>query len=476
MQTAQSDDWRPGFAKRAQNFSEVCATAETWRWSPGETIARVAGAVLKGTPTLTIPQRMTLLLYVEHLNQDRLEQDIACVWPSTALIAEYLGCSQSQARANRRALEAAGYLVRDYTKANRPAGIEAYDLRPLMARLGELEGVDDAIREGMEARRAAYSENVVFVTRYSARAPESRRLEQSQENFRSSVREKDAATPRHGSDSRPASPPGTGKDRPDSGRRPAGGQASALGSPGGASGFGSARPDPKVQAEMVRQELRSAAKLCPRLAPLVTPALLANPLSPTPEDLARVAAAAADILPNPERNNDQTAVWGWRKHGARVLVMLAIAVEDPEVRSPCGYFGKLTGADGAALDLRINLGRLLKARGDVPAPEPDPAPSAADGEAQARRLAEDLVAPPGTEDPKWQAIAVELKAILRDGKFGSWFGRVGFGGLTDGILYLSTPSGVAVDRIKADFIPDIIEAAARADAFVERVVITLRKP
>jgi hypothetical protein len=132
MQIAHSKEWRPGFAKRADNFSDVCAQAERWRWSPGESIARVAGAVLKGTPTLTIPQRMTLLLYVEHLNQERLEQGTASVWPSTHLVARYLGCSESQARANRRALEAAGFLVRDYTRANRPAGVEAYDLRPLM--------------------------------------------------------------------------------------------------------------------------------------------------------------------------------------------------------------------------------------------------------------------------------------------------------------------------------------------------------
>src|ERR1700677_993537 len=165
MQTAQSNDWRPGFAKRADNFDEVCAKAEAWRWRPGDSIARVAAAVLKGTPMLTTPQRLTLLLYVEHLNQDRLEQDIACVWPSTGLIAEYLGCSESQARANRKALEAAGFMVRDYTRANRPAGAEAYDLRPLMARLGELEAIDAAIRAEMEARRAAYSDNVVFPTR-----------------------------------------------------------------------------------------------------------------------------------------------------------------------------------------------------------------------------------------------------------------------------------------------------------------------
>ena len=127
MQSASpDDDWRPGFAKRASNFAEVCERAERWRWQPGETIARIAAAVLKGTPLLTMQQRLTLLLYVEHLNQDRLEQDVACVWPSSALIADYLGCSESTARAHRRALEAAGYLVRDYTRANRPAGVEAY--------------------------------------------------------------------------------------------------------------------------------------------------------------------------------------------------------------------------------------------------------------------------------------------------------------------------------------------------------------
>ena len=190
MQTALSDDdWRPGFAKRAPNFAEVCERAERWRWRPGESVARIAGAVLKGTPILTLPQRLTLLLYVEHLNQDRLEQDIACVWPSSSLIADYLGCSESTARAHRRALEAAGYMVRDYTRANRPAGVEAYDLAPLVARLDEMEAADAAVREAAQARRALYSEAVVFQRRNTARAPEDRRLEQSYENDSSSVRE-----------------------------------------------------------------------------------------------------------------------------------------------------------------------------------------------------------------------------------------------------------------------------------------------
>ena len=466
MQTVHSDEWRPGFAKRAENFSDVVAQAERWRWSPGETIARVAGAVLKGTPTLTIPQRMTLLIYVEHLNQERLEQDIACVWPSTALVAEYLGCSQSQARANRRALEAAGFMVRDYTKANRPAGVEAYDLRPLMARLDELEAVDDGIREAMEARRAAYSDNVVFATRYSARAPESRRLEQSHQNFSSSVREKDAASPRHDLPSRPATRPENGTASTDSGQRPPRGQDRALGSPMGASGSGGANLAPAVYAEMVRQELRSAAQLCPRLAPLVTPALLADPLNVAPEVAAQVAAAAGELLPNPERNNDQTALWGWRKHGARVLVMLAICLEDPEVRSPCGYFGRLTGQDRGAADLRLNLARILKGKGLVPPPAPpEPAP------------VEDppLMFQPGVEDPPWPEIAGHLRALIREGAWGSWFSRVGFHGVADGVLTLSTPTGIAADKIKRDYVAAVLQAAEAAEVFVERVVVTVRK-
>ncbi len=465
MQTAHSQEWRVGFAKRADNFEDVRARGDSWRWSPGETVARISAAVLKGTPTLTIQQRMTLMIYVEHLNEDRLEQGVACVWPSTHLVASYLGCSERQARENRRSLEAAGFLVRDYTRANRPAGVEAYDLRPLMARLDELDRVDEGIREAMEARRAAYSETVPFPGNSAAQAAMDRHLEQSHENFSSSVREKATASPRHQFAPRSATRPGNGQVRNDSGQRTRTGQDSAIGSAGGASGLGGASSDPSVYTEMVRQELRTAMQVCPRLAPLVTPALLANPDSASPEDLARVSAAAQELLPQPERNNDQTVLWGWRKHGVRVLVMLAIALEDPDVRSPCGYFGKLTGASKGAADLRFNLGRILKAKGTIPPPAEVPAP------APPRQLLD----PPGVEDPKWMALAGALRRIIREGKFGSWFSRVGFHGLTDGVLMLSTPTLIAADKIKAEFVPDLIAAAEAVDLFVETVVVTLRR-
>jgi hypothetical protein len=467
MQTAQSDDWRPGFAKRAENFSEVCATAERWRWSPGETIARVAGAVLKGTPSLSIPQRMTLLLYVEHLNQDRLEQDIACVWPSTGLVADYLGCSESQARANRKALEAAGFLVRDYTRANRPAGAEAYDLRPLMARLEELEAVDGAIREGVAARRAAYSETVAFPTKYSAQAPVSRRLEQSQKNYKFSVQGPDTATPRNNTQKRPSTRPEIGHDGESSTKCQPSRTRSAVGSPEGASGSGSASRDASVYAEMVRQELCTAVQVCPRLAPLVRDAVIANPASATPEDAARVAAAAAELMPQPERNNDQTAIWGWRKHGIRIVTMMAIALEDPDVRTACGYFGKLATQERGAADLRLNLARILRSKGDLPPPETAAPPAEPD--------LPPLMFAPGVEDAPWPEINAALRRLIRDGAHGSWFNRVGFHGITDGVISLSTPTGIAADRIKRDYVEAIKRAAESVGIFVERVMISVRK-
>ena len=86
---------------------------------------------------------------------------------------------------------------------------------------------------------------------------------------------------------------------------------------------------------MVRQELRAAFQVSPRIAALVGPAAVADPASVTPADLARVAAAVDDLLPERERNNDQTFAWALKRHGVRAIAMLAIAIEDPDVRSPC---------------------------------------------------------------------------------------------------------------------------------------------
>lgn len=228
-----------------------------------------------------------------------------------------------------------------------------------------------------------------------------------------------------------------------------------------------AKPDGSVYAEMVRQELRTAIRVCPRLAPLVRDAVLANPTSAAPEDAARVAAAAAEFLPQPERNNDQTAIWGWRKHGIRIVTMMAIALEDPEVRSACSYFGKLATQERGASDLRLNLARILRQKGDLP-PAEDPA-VAIEPELPPLMFA------PGAEEAPWPEINAELRRLIKDGAHGSWFNRVGYHGIDDGVISLSTPTGLAADRIKRDYVEAIKQAAETVGVFVERVMISVRK-
>ena len=76
-----------------------------------------------------------------------------------------------------------------------------------------------------------------------------------------------------------------------------------------------------------------------------------------------------------------------------------------------------------------------------------------------REPAAALMAAPGADDPIWQAIAAPLRRLVREGAYGSWFGRVGFHGLTDGVLQLSTPSQIAADRIKSQYLDAVLHAA-----------------
>ena len=133
--------------------------------------------------------------------------------------------------------------------------------------------------------------------------------------------------------------------------------------------------------------------------------------------------------------------------------MLAIALADPDVDNPCRYFGWMAKQDPrGAPDLRLNLVRILKARGlalppahalattSRPAPKP-PLPTS-------------VQPPPGTDDPTWLAIVKPLRAIVREGAYGSWFAR---------------------DKIERDFIPAILTAAEAAELEVRRVLVSVRR-
>jgi hypothetical protein len=147
--------------------------------------------------------------------------------------------------------------------------------------------------------------------------------------------------------------------------------------------------------------------------------------------------------------------------------MRARALEDPDVRTACGYFGKLATQERGAADLRLNLARILRSKGDLPPPETAAPPAEPD--------LPPLMFAPGVEDAPWPEINAALRRLIRDGAHGSWFNRVGFHGITDGVISLSTPTGIAADRIKRDYVEAIKRAADSVGIFVERVMISVRK-
>jgi hypothetical protein len=499
----RAEHWRPGFAKRSETFEDqVLPTARTWRWSPEVTWWRVQDAVLQGGAwELTETERRMLMLYLGRVNQERLEQQSdAGVWPSEGWMQRRLEVDPRTIRRARRSLEAKGWLVRDYNQANRPNGMHAVDLAPTFARLEEMELRISLLNADLEDEREGWGSS--SLPPQAAIDPEDGAAaaaggseagdtdvrpgghgcppKQSQSNQSWEVRARaDVAHP--GSESGPDIGPAS--SRPDRSTSPAGpaGPASspparmprapgattgrgqsppgragagdgAIRSPRGASGPSGAPPAGSVRPEIVREELQLALEVCPRLKPYVDARLAEDPASATPQDAGRFAHVAQQLLPEGDRNNGVTLLWGWDRHGARVVAMLAIALEDPKVENPCRYFGGFVVKDGTNLDLRLNLRRMLRARGMA-----SPA---------------QVLAAPGADHPTWLAIGGELRARIREGAWGSWFSRVGFTALEDGVLVLSSPSGLAVQRIKDEFGREI-RAAARAAGFeVLKVMVT----
>ncbi|MGC1304682.1 MAG: helix-turn-helix domain-containing protein [Caulobacteraceae bacterium] len=462
---ASSDHWSPGFAKRAENFSRVSEAARAWRWEPGQYVARIVSAISKGTPGLTGAERALLMYYADHLNQDQLEQNQAFIWPSISLTAREQGVTARQVRRINNTLEAQGWLIRDYNHANRPAAREAFNLAPLLARLGELDKTRASNRQAEDERRAAYLQSVL--SNIPAQADIDGHLEQSNSNQTDSVTGPGAPTARNLPNSRRATPAretDTKKNLP----APQSIRTRQYGSPGRASFFGAESSDATSQAERVREELAMALQACPELGEYVSAEVLRNPLSAAPEDGARIAAAAEALLPEAERNNGKTALWGFRRHGARIAVMLAVALKDRQVQNPARYFGRFASSDrSGSLDLRHNLTRILRDTSRVEDPPAAPKPTPADP-------ATTFMAGRGADDPIWMAIDAHLRRLVRTGAYGSWFSRLGFLGIQDGVLTLLAPGATAAQRLKNDHLRDILAAAEAAGHRVQKVVIVTK--
>lgn len=454
------EDWRPGFARRATNFAEVCDKALSFQWEPGINCARIKDAIMVGTPDLSAGERCVLAALAVYLNEERLEQSKAYVWPSAKLIGRQLGMSESTVRAHRKKLETKGYLVRDYNRANRPAGEEAYDLAATCARLDELEEREASARLSIAEERASWRENVVNIGKYRAQAPKSQRLEQSHTNsFGRSVHAIAAPKARSDLQGRQATPDEARQLEDQGDQRLESRTDSAECSPKGASGFSGSKKQSSSHAEMVRSELQAAVAVSKRVAGLVPAHVLENPATVTKQMVQDWAFAAQRILPEPERNNGDTFMWAFRRHGVRALSMLAVALEDETVANTCQYFGWMASREARyAPDLRLNLTRIRRQQARAE-----------------RAVGEPVISRPGGDDQVWREIDRKIRERMREGAYGSWFSQIGYHGVADGILQLSVVTGIAADEIKSKYADLVVAAAQEVDPTINRLFLTVRR-
>ena len=497
-ESGQARAWRKGFARRADTFEdEVLPTARTWRWEAGVTWWRLQEAILAAPLELTETERRCLALYVGRVNQDRLEElSDASAWPGAGWMARRLGVEERTVRRCRQRLEAMGWIVRDYNLANRPNGEHAVDLAPAFARLEELEAQIRALDEDLAAYREAWSSSSLPAQPApnaspraywaqdgagGAAAPEAAEGDreggqgcppkQSHSKGSNPVRERAEVARSEKAGAPPLEPrrsQGAGalsSPHQSAGKARAGptiaGNAGSNCFPRKAASASAIPPAGSKLAGRVVEELQLAQQASPRLVSMLPATLFADPFSARAVDAGMVARAAEELLPKSKhnRNNGQTALWGWERHGARVVAMLACAIENPTVVDPCRYFGSFcTLKEGTKLDLRVNLIQIIRRQGD--------------GAAQISPA--DAVAASAGLDPVWAAIVADLRPRIGEGAWGSWFSQVLFRALEDQVLVLTTQTGTAARKIHEAY-GGAIRAAGRAAGHpIMRISVTPR--
>lgn len=482
--TSSPEAWRSGHAKRHSNYAAVGPIAESYVWDPDHTIGRICHVAAKCTPFLSPAQRSVLSYLAESLNFDELtRRNNPCAWHSTSYIAHMLDMAGRTVRDALTKLEAKGLIWRSYSKDNRNLEKKAWSLAPFLMRLKEFEVATkdraDAFRAEREASKRDALEDI------AAQAANDSRLNSPKTNEVSSVCGSVAPTARSLVDGRQASPADDARPTANNLRTfPL--RQRQQGSPRGSVRSGGDTPEASVGAKALTEQLAAAVEACPVLQGYLSPQVIADPSSATPEDFERIADAARDLLPYSERNNDDTARAGLQRHGLLTAVMLAVALL-PGVRSANAYFGGLVKRDpSGSLDFSLNFKRLGQSRA---AKEEPPASATAAPSPKPRRgkAAPALPAPaspipgvpfhmvgPDSEDPTWLAILAELRKHVSADHLFSYFGSIGFHGIIGGVLRLSAPATPAERLVKNRYDRTISDAAEAAGFPVDVVKIRAR--
>ena len=302
---------RPGRAKRGGGFNALRRECQQASLSP---ITRIDldRAVAQGTPGLSPGARCLLAFYASHLSLDAPGK--TSVFPGTSRATACLGISPATLRRHKAELEEAGFLIRCYDRRNRPLEGGAIDLRPLLSKvpaiLASLSSDLQTQWEGWRSSRAPDKASELSTQELTIEPLNSTNKSSENSSFhRDELRAGKTTEPPVPSSST------TADDR-----------------------------------DLITQVLVSSPKLRAAL-PDAFDAQSPDPTGP-------LRAVLPVLFPQETAASiGHTGLWAEQRLGAAMFAAAAIAVEDPEVRRPAAYFGRLvTKAEG--YDPAENLKRL----------------------------------------------------------------------------------------------------------------------
>ena len=451
---------RPGYAKRADNFIEIVALADSFQGLQNVTWHSLTDTLFDGFSFLGVSEgaHRVLMLLCRHLTTDQWASGDLFVWPSNDRLANCCGASHRTIQQRLKELESAGLIIREYTRinsrmsgrhANRPQG--GINLAPLGAKLAALRSaIDEARRQAEAERQARYARlgDDSFDQDISCRDEETFAHKQSHLNHSTDTVPAGASAPFGMDATRRITDGITVEDQTSQHRRR---KTKERGSPGG-EGFSSERQlDRTSAAETAHAAMLAAIQLSPTLSE-VSP-LTALQAATIDEILRHLGHVIGQLFP--ERNTALTWEWAVKRHGWRAALCLVAALEDPTVRDRYRMFGYLTTkVDTGQLDLSSNFKRIERLK--PAAAEAEPAP---------------IEAKAVDHHPTWAAIIDHLRKDLSAATVAAWIDPLNYRDIERGSLHLVAPSRFYADHVRQEFEQRLLAASRRVDPTIHRVVI-----
>lgn len=468
--TIQSETQRPGYAIRAPEFGNLVALAESFGPNDGISQAEIERGILFGLTDLSDKEQKFLLLATALLSHKDIQKGNAFCYLGGYSFRRALGGNKGPIQKRtlsriKKSLEDKGLIIRHYDQRHNPLEKQGIDLRPLLARIDEIQ---DRAEEFFQETRD-YFEEQQAIDRY---------------NYNVSLKDMEGCLESHPNRLNPtkviktvqtntelsSTKPITSKlkdqlnaDQHSNSENTQSGDSdkgiTSICSPKGASVFWKGYEKSGKQRHLKAvEELRDVVQLSDQLMSYV-------PLSAielADENLI-LEGCYRFIDENfaQKRNSDQTFYWAVKQYGWKAVLLLVCAIEDITIQSREGWLGFMTTRNKKRTpDLRTNLDRIRKEKSKRVDDEISPSAQKAEKTEEAPESKTVIDTLPVEEDPHHQLWS-DVKAyvlqeeLMSEAEVRTWLDPSRIDRIYDDEACISTKTAFQRDYIEKNFIKDL---------------------